>query len=182
MARVGVDLDGVCYDFSSSLRYYLWGWCRYDEATLPEPTRWEFYEDWGLTLDQFIEVCNEGVNAGVIFSHGDPFPGTKDALLALKAKGHTIHIVTDRSFGSNGRSEGATRAWLDRHKLPFDSITFSADKTIVNTDFFVDDKLQNYDALRAAGVEVYLYDRPWNQDIEPRLRVPSLAAFVREVG
>lgn len=182
MSRVGIDLDGVCYDFGDSLRHYLWGWCRRDEATMPEPTRWEFYEDWGLDLKQFLQACHAGVDAGVIFTWGDPFPGVREALSALHSAGHTLHVVTDRSFGSNGNAERATRAWLDRYKLPFDSLTFSSDKTIVRADYFIDDKLQNYDELHAAGVEVYLLDQPWNQDRwTPRDRVFSLAEFVGKV-
>lgn len=177
MSRVGVDLDGVCYDFADSLRTFLEGTHR----KYPEPTRWEFYEDWGFTLPEFIELCHEGVNAGVIFTEGDPFPGTVEALTRLHSAGHTIHIVTDRSFGSAGGSEAATRLWLDGHKIPFDSLTFTSDKTIVRADYFIDDKLQNYDELFAAGVEVYLFDRPWNQHPTPRDRVSSLAEFVEKV-
>lgn len=180
--RVGVDLDGVCYDFEESFRYYLWDFERFDYEDMPPSTRWEFYEDWGMDAKQFVDYCHAGVDAGVIFSHGRPFPGTREALEALKDHGHTIHIVTDRSFGSNGRSEGATRAWLDQYKLPFDSLTFSPDKTVVRTDVFVDDKLQNYDALVHAGTRAYLFDRPWNQHPLPRKRVRSLAEFVEVVG
>lgn len=182
MARVGIDLDGVCYDFAASLRRYLWGWHRFEESACPEPTRWEFYEDWGLSLKDFLRMCHEGVDAGVIFTWGNPFPGVTEALSALRRAGHTLHVVTDRSFGSNGRSEAATRSWLDRHRLPFDSITFTSDKTVVRADYFIDDKIENYDALHAAGVEVYLFDRPWNQaNGHPRDRVSSFAEFVEKV-
>lgn len=182
MSRIGIDLDGVCYDFGAALRHYLWGWCRRDEASMPEPTRWEFYEDWGLDLKQFLQVCHEGVDAGVIFSWGDPHPGTYDALTALHVAGHTLHVVTDRSFGSHGRSEAATRDWLDRYKLPFDSLTFASDKTVVRTDYMIEDKLANYDALDAAGTKVYLLDRPWNQDGGERRRVHSWTEFLRVIA
>ena len=177
MSAVGIDLDGVCYDFADSLRTFLEGTHR----KYPNPIRWEFYEDWGYSLEEFLDLCHDGVDAGVIFSHGEPFPGTRDALLRLRAAGHSLHVITDRSFGKGGGSEAATRVWLDTHKIPFDSLTFSPDKTIVRTDYMIEDKLSNYDALRAAGCEVYLLDRPWNHDDGTRLRVHSLDQFANEV-
>lgn len=173
MSAVGIDLDGVCYDFADSLRTFLEGTHR----KYPNPTRWEFYEDWGYSLEEFLDLCHDGVNAGVIFSHGDPFPGVRDALLRLRDAGHTLHVVTDRSFGKGGASEAATRVWLDTHQIPFDSLTFSADKTIVRTDYMIDDKLANYDALHAVGCNVFLLDRPWNQSRTPRDRVTSVSEF-----
>lgn len=178
--KVGVDLDGVCYDFAGSLRAYL--------DTLgglphgyPEPTRWEFYEDWGFDLQGFLSLCHDGVDAGVIFSYGEPYPNTAEAFAWIKAAGHSIHIVTDRSFGANGASEAATRAWLDCHGLPFDSLTFSPDKTIVRLDVMVDDKPENYAALTAAGVDAWLLTRPWNKHVEGAQRVLDLLHFAEVI-
>jgi FMN phosphatase YigB (HAD superfamily) len=177
MSAIGIDLDGVCYNFAASVREYLVSSGSHCADDCPDATRWEFYEDWGLDLAGFLDTCHAGVDAGVIFTHGDPYPGTAEAFAVLRAKGHTIHIVTDRSFGTNGASEAATRAWLDRHGLPFDSLTFTADKTRVRLDAMVDDKLSNYDALVAAGVEAYLLTRPWNQQPDNRRRVLDLLHF-----
>lgn len=162
--RVGIDLDGVCYDFAASVREYL---CHTIGTHAPEacadPQRWEFYEDWGLDLSAFIDAFHAGVDAGVVFTHGDPLPNVAEAFARIKSAGHTIHIVTDRAMGAPGASEAATVRWLDRHGLPFDSLTFSADKTVANVDVMVDDKLSNYDALDHAGVAVWLLKRPWNK-------------------
>lgn len=182
--RVGIDLDGVCYDFSASVREYLVNVAATHAPDMtPAPTRWEFYEDWGLDLDGFVATCHNGVDAGVVFAHGEPYPCVAEAFNLIKASGHTIHIVTDRSFGSNGASEAATRTWLDCHRLAFDSLTFSADKTVVRLDVMVDDKLANYDALEAAGVKAYLLSRPWNQnDPRPRRRVLDLLHFAEVIA
>lgn len=182
--RVGIDLDGVCYDFAASVREYL---CNtvgtHDPDRCTDPTRWEFYEDWGLDLPAFLDVFHEGVNAGVIFTHGDPHPNVAEAFAVIHGAGHSIHIVTDRSVGEPGASEAATAAWLDRHGLRFDSLTFSADKTVVALDVMVDDKLANYDALDDAGVEAYLLTRPWNQVSDrPRRRVLDLLHFAEVIA
>lgn len=182
--RVGIDLDGVCYDFAASVRAYLCGTLRTHKPTdCPDPTRWEFYEDWGLDLDTFLSTFHAGVDDGVIFAHGQPYARTAEAFGWIKAAGHTIHIVTDRSMGRPGASERATVAWLAQHGLEYDSLTFSADKTVARLDVMVDDKLSNYYALEAAGVEAWLLTRAWNQhDPEPSRRVLDLLHFAEVIA
>lgn len=181
MSRVGIDLDGVVYDFAAGLlaAMRIFGM---DTRPCSPPTRWEFYLDWGLTLEEFKAVCHAGVDRGIIFTHGDPFKGARDALVSLRNAGHTLHIVTDRNWGTQGRAEAATRAYLDAHDLPFDSLTFSADKTVARVDFMVDDKPGNYDALRLAGVRTWLLTRPWNADHPAFYRATSLAHFAQIVN
>lgn len=180
--RVGIDLDGVCYDFSASLREYLLNaHPDPDPDSLTPPQRWEFYEDWGMTLNEFLAFVHDGVDAGVIFTHGEPHPGTAEAFELIKGAGHSIHIITDRAFGTNGASEAATRRWLDCHDLPFDSLTFSADKTIVRVDVMIEDKPSNYHALIEAGVDAYLLTRDWNLDVQEANRVSDLLDFAKLV-
>ena len=183
MVRIGVDLDGVCYDFSTVFEVYATEIQDFPPELCTPPVRWEFYEDWGLTLAQFINLLADGVNDDFIFSWGNPFPGVKDALRRLRKAGHSIHIITDRSIGRPGKAHFSTVSWLHRHQLPYDSLTFSADKTVVRTDWMVDDKLQNVDALLAAGTRAVLMDRPWNQTTpDPYERVTSLTDFVERVN
>lgn len=178
--RVGIDLDGVCYDFVASLQQYLLT-RDLDPQQLTDAQRWEFYEDWGLSLEEFLDACHRGVDAGVVFSHGSPFPGTVAALRRLQDAGHELHVVTDRSFGAPGASRQATEAWLARHGVPHTSLTISADKTVADVELFIEDRVENYRALDAAGVEVYLLDRPWNQHETTARRVASLDEFADRV-
>lgn len=179
--RVGIDLDGVCYDFAGSLRHYLWTVLGRDPETCPDATRWEFYEDWGLDLAAFLDACDLGVDDGYIFAHGDPYPNVAEAFNVIKSAGHTIHIVTDRTFGQPGNAAAATLTWLATYGLGYDSITFSADKTVANLDVMVDDKPENYAALIAAGVDAYLLTRPWNQHVEGAQRVLDLLHFAEVI-
>lgn len=178
-ARVGVDVDGVCLRFAESLREYMRA-CGVDVSGYEDPQRWEFYLDWGYSLEEFIDWCNRGVNDGWIFARGEAYEGTREALCRLREAGHSIHFVTDRSFGEPGMSALNSYRWFADHGLPYDSVTFSADKTVTDLDFFIDDKVENYDALDLAGVEVYLCDRPWNRNPAHRSfrRVAGLPHFV----
>ncbi len=175
--RVGIDLDGVLYNFQDSFVRFL------EEAGLDQKYNvkkkydtWNFFEAWGMTPAEFVEICHEGVEAGIIFA-GPSRKRAGSAIRRIKKAGHTIHIITDRPFGKKITSQETTLKWLDDHEIPYDSITFSADKTIVPTDYFVEDKLENYDALDAAGTKVYLINRPWNKRDDDRRRINSITDF-----
>lgn len=191
MARVGIDLDGVVYDFAESVFRYMDE--HYTSKELPkhfphvygEPQRWEFYEDWGMSLESFLDFVNKGVDAGRIFGTGAPRAGAREALQLLKSEGHTLVIVTDRRSGSAGKARLSTLEWLDHWGLLYDEIHFDSDKTAYNTDYFVEDKLENYQALTTAGVDAYLVDRPWNRTFlsgnDGRQRVDGIYHFAEKV-
>src|SRR5690349_9418242 len=99
--RVGFDLDGVLYDFGNSVRRYLdsigrpYGW----KGEADEPHHWDFYEYWGMDLEEFKQICHDGVDAGYIFS-GDVRPNAVESVERVARLGHEIIIITDRQFGS----------------------------------------------------------------------------------
>ena len=177
--RIGVDIDGVLYIFEDALRdYLLERWA--PGLDFPAPTTWNFYEEWGLTRDDFNSLCHEAVNAGCLFWKGKPYPGVGDALRRLRDAGHEIILITARGYGSDHNSERATLDWLDDHDLPYHELHFSSDKSGFAVDYMIDDKAETFLALRddADGPEAWLMDRPWNQHVETFYRVHSLAEYV----
>lgn len=182
--RVGFDLDGVVYDFRKAISEYLVGSgiaaCRLEDA-LPH---WDFFEGWGMSLSEYLDHYRAGVDAGYVLRVGDPLPGSVEATVRLAEAGHSIHIVTDRRVGTElGVSARHTAAWLAEHGFVFDSLTFSSDKTVVPTDFFIDDRYENYVARVEAGLSCHLLTRPWNVDLGDAFtqRVQSLDEFVNIV-
>lgn len=183
MARVGWDLDGVEYDFAESVRRTVKHFGLDDKFRLceGEPSSWYFYRAWGMSDAEFVELCHRGADAGIIFS-GVRRPGGLESMKRVRNAGHEVHIVTDRSFGSSPEvSQEITRMFLLTHGYEYDSLTFSADKTVVPTDYFIEDKLENYDALDAVGTEVYLINRPWNLRDDNRRRVDTIEAFADRI-
>lgn len=159
--RIGIDLDGVAYDFGAALKKFLVDHEGFDEALLGETKVWDFFLEWGLSLESYLDYYAKGVDAGVVLLHGDPHEGCRWFMNRLREDGHTLHIVTYRTVGR--RATQNTMEWLQRESIPYDSITFSKDKTIVNNDFFIEDNLDNFHALNRAGIVCYLMDRPWNE-------------------
>lgn len=179
MSRVGWDLDGVEYDFAESVRRAVKHFGMDKELRLckGEPDDWYFYRAWGLSDQEFVDLCHRGADAGIIFS-GPTRANGGSAIRRVRNAGHSVHIITDRSFGLSPMvSQEITVEWLKQHGYEYDSLTFSADKTIVPTDFFIEDKVANYDALDAVGTQVYLVNRPWNLQADDRRRVDSVCKF-----
>ena len=180
--RVGIDLDHVVYPFTDVVAHYV------HEATgrpldeLGPSTRWEFYVDWGYSLDEFLRLFAEGVDAGCIFGRGGPLPGAVPALRTLKALGHSLHVVTDRSVGRC--SQASTEAWLAEHHVPYDSVTYTSDKTVVRTEVFIDDRPENVLALREAECAAFLFTtgRDDQMGFRPDWVVRTWEDFVAQVG
>jgi len=190
--RVGFDLDGCLYDFGNSVRLYLdslgreYGW----KDGADEPHCWDFNEYWKMSRAEFAQVCHDGVDAGYIFS-GDARPNAAEAVNRVADMGHKIIIITDRFFGTdiyNGEgfvnpSHIATEQWLAEHGIPYHELHFSANKLIVPTDTFIEDKLENYDTLTEGGVKSYLINRPWNQvpGGDARNRISDIIDYANEI-
>lgn len=180
--KIGIDLDGVCYGFTEAF-------C--DIVGAPRDyvaTKWQFFEDLGFDVAGFLDVCKNSVKQGKLFRTGYLLPGTKEAFEALRAMGHTIHIVTDRCSidpDDGGLIIPATKQWLADNGLVYDSIHFTGEKAQVakalELDFFLDDKIENYEALMPL-CDVKLLDQPWNQEATHAARVYSWQEFVQCVA
>lgn len=185
MARIGIDLDGVLYNFTHAFRRYLVEHCGWKAEDCPESTRWEFYEDWGIRLPEFLYLCRQAADAHKLWNCGGVWGGDDvvEALYQLQDDGHTLHVITHREFGSHKAvSAFQTAQWLHRCHVPYDTLTFSGDKTIVSTDWMIEDNVDNYLSLEASGCRSVLIDRPWNQDLSDARRVRTVQEFASLVA
>jgi FMN phosphatase YigB (HAD superfamily) len=175
---IGVDLDGCAYDFVEAIRVETrLHFPHLDSSS--EARSWTFYESWGLTAPEFLELYAQGVRGGRVLWQGEPYPGTVEAWQSIAGAGHRIHVITDRQPpGAESQAREATLYWLEQCSLPYTSISFSPDKTLIarlaeyrDRTMFVDDKHENHVALQTAGIRSFLLDRPWNQQASgPRVR------------
>lgn len=172
--RIGSDLDGVGYNFTKA---FCEAAMREGYDLPSEPDSWNWFEPHGMTRDTFTKIMHDSVDDLQLFWRGEMLDDFARHIRDLQRAGHSIHIVTHRVSGNIFTSEQATRYWLDGKDIQPDSLTFSADKTVVPVDTFIEDNLDNYDALESAGHRPYLVNRTYNQQQDNRRRVDSFGDF-----
>jgi uncharacterized HAD superfamily protein len=180
---IGCDLDGVIGDIVRQL-------IRFSRL------EHQIYITRNHVISENVETCApiQSEQLHRLFQNPEFFrslpllPHSRRALTELAAAGCSIHIVTDR-FWYEGIQQD-TRAWLEQHRIPFNSLTFSrkSEKNLVaeklKISWFIEDQLSNA-LLLASSCRVLLIDRPYNQggglpaDV---IRVRSLPAAVEMIS
>jgi 5'(3')-deoxyribonucleotidase len=164
---LGVDLDGVCGDYTSAFRAVVAAERGVDPASLGPQRTWEFTE-WGISSDQFDDFHRKAVLEHRMFLSMDAVPGAAEALWRLSDAGVWVRVITHRLCVNWGHAIAVadTVSWLDRIGLPYRDICFLGRKPEVEAHAYVDDGAHNVLALRALGNDVIVYDQPYNQAIE----------------
>lgn len=175
---VGIDMDGVMYDFANTFKSY----CENRLLrTLPDPTHWEFYEDWGLDKETFYDWLTDATVNDSLFYRGNAYDNTIAGWRKLKDMGMRIHVLTHRHI----ESVGQTAEWLQEHGLVPDSMHFGFDKTLleaiaIDQAAAIDDYTKYYDEYEQVGVKAFLRTHEWNKDHHGR-RVADLLEFADAV-
>lgn len=178
LARLGIDLDGPAHDFVGGIHAFLKAT---DHPGVPEDfdglevDDYHWHDEWDIDFDT---VHAEATEQG--FAYGSThLDDAASWVRMLHALGHPIHIVTSRPR----MAVAPTIEWLDLHDFPYDSLTFSKDKTIVRTDAFVEDHVGNYHELEDSGSIPFLVTRGWNRESPGALfRVDDIGQFARMVA
>lgn len=175
--KIGVDLDGVLYDWGAAMRAYIHEEIGYPLEKMADPSQWNTWEAWGIDKPSFFRFFREGVERGRVWRHGDLEPDVLPTLYRLKNAGDTVHIVTYRNhMGATGMAN--TALWLEEQQVPFDTLTFGADKCCVPVDIFIEDNVENYWAIERSGAVPVLFTRPWNASVPYDFRrVSSFEGF-----
>lgn len=176
---VGIDMDGVVYDFMSEFKSYCQK--RLGRKHLPEPQHWEFYEDWGMDKDTFYEWLTDATVTEQLFLKGKPYPNTISGWQKLRSLNVNIHVMTHRHI----EAVGQTAEWLQFHGLIPNSMHFGVDKVIlesiaVDQAAAIDDYVHYYEQYEEVGVKAFLRTHPWNSDYYGR-HVSDLLDFANAV-
>lgn len=183
---IGVDLDGCAYNFVDNFLHYLRSnnWFNLNNYTDPgdnyKPTHWNFFTDFGVGEDEFGDIMAEGIREGYVFL--DPI-GFKDlpmlgctaVLRKFRRQGHSVHIITHRSFRNGATAQ--TVAWLKRYGVPFDALHFVKDKTVVDVDLLLEDSPNNYIASVKAKIPCVLMAHQYNEHLTAATRVADWHEF-----
>ncbi len=166
----GVDLDGVCADYTLGFRAIVAEAKDVDPDSLPEERSWGF-DEWGLDEAEFARLHKFAVTERRLFRTLPTIEGCAEALWRLSDAGVWIRIITHRLYTNWGHAEAVadTVAWLDDARIPYRDICFLGAKPQVEADVYIDDAPHNVEALRAAGNDVIVFEAPYNTSL-PGLR------------
>lgn len=164
---LGVDLDGVCADYTTGFRHFCAERLGVAPESLPLERSWDFRE-WGFDQAKFEEMHSAAITEGRIMATLPVIEGAAESLWRLSDAGVWIRIVTHRLYVNWGhsRAAGDTVDWLDRARIPYRDLCFVGAKPDVGADAYVDDAAHNIEALRAAGRTAITFDQPYNRDLD----------------
>ncbi|HEX8803648.1 MAG TPA: hypothetical protein VF743_05630, partial [Acidimicrobiales bacterium] len=163
---LGVDLDGVCADYTGALRAIVAADTGVDVEALPLERSWDFRE-WGLTAADFERIHRAAVLDHRVFRTMPAIPGAAEALWRLSDAGVWIRIITHRLYVNWGHAVAVadTVDWLDGAGIPYRDLCFLGAKPQVEADCYVEDAPHNVEALRAGGAHVVVFDQPYNRGV-----------------
>jgi len=162
----GVDLDGVCADYTAGFRQIVADELGVELESLPLERSWDFHE-WGLDAADFERLHHLAVTERRLFRDLPAIDGCADALWRLSDAGVWIRIITHRLYVNWGHATAVsdTVSWLDTYSIPYRDICFLGKKPQVEADVYVDDAAHNVSALRETGNPVIVFDQPYNRDM-----------------
>ena len=170
---LGVDLDGVCGDYTAAFAGAVASRRGCEPSDLPEGRSWDFSE-WDLEpLGGFEHLHRAAVLDDRIFRDMPVIDGCAAALWRLSDAGVWIRIITHRLVVHWGHQIAVadTVSWLDANGIPYRDLCFLGRKPEVEADLYVDDAPHNVEALRTAGNDVVVFDQPYNSAVAgPRAR------------
>lgn len=157
--RLGIDLDNVIAETSQYVaglvaNYYI------PLFTVDDWTSWHLTDCADITLPQQEHVfaqLHQNLDKLV------PVPGARETLDKLSKAGHNLHILTHRPYDSGI----ATAEWLHDHYIVHNKLTICEDKTTLlsDIDVLIEDSPDVATKAALQGTLVYLFDRPWNQNL-----------------
>lgn len=178
---VGIDLDGVVYPFSKAFKKY----CAevLGRTDFPEPTKWDFYEDWGISTQEFNEMLRKAPVSHRLFATEYPMEHVRQGWDMLRESGFRLHVITARP----STAWAQTSEWLHDNDLIPDHLHFTHDKTVLshvakNESAMIDDHVDYYIQLERSGVFAVLQNQPWNKYYQGAFRAESLVDFATIVN
>jgi 5'-nucleotidase len=179
---LGVDLDGVCADYTAGLRAAVARHRGIEPDTLPDAVSWD-YAEWDLDRETFLEHHRRAVVEDHLFATVPAMPGVADALWRLSDAGVWIRIITHRLVANwnHATAVADTVTWLDEQRIPYRDICFLGTKPEVEADAYIEDAPHNVEALRRSGNTVVVFDQPYNRHL-PAPRAHDWSDAERLIG
>lgn len=183
-----LDLDGVCYNWDSTVRYLL---KEHRGVDVPPSSTWGTIQE-SISNNDWLWLWSEGIRRGM-FRHGHLYKGTVDATHEL-SKMVDLYAVTSRPY----EARQDTMDWLAFHKIPIVGIHFAYEKGAKKSrwpmDFHLDDSPKVLEDLMHQSEDhegplprntqglVIKWSRPWNTNSPCDLSVSSWKEVIEIVS
>ncbi len=158
MSKIAIiDIDNTLWQFSDAFYLEL----KKINKDFPTPDQWCTYDIWEgyCSVEAFIAAINT-IHYNQDSDRYQPYPESKDFLSSLKENGFHIILASHRMK----EMRQSTERWLADHRLPYDELHLSLDKTVLfpNVDIVVDDSpLTLAKAIESGALGAGLLF-PWN--------------------
>lgn len=154
-----IDIDNTLWQFSDAFYLAL----KKINRNFPTPDHWTTYDIWEgyCPAEDFIAAINS-IHHNQDNDQYQPYPESQDFLSSLKNHGFHIILASHRTK----ETSQPTERWLARHRLPYDELHLSLDKTVLfqKADIVVDDSpLTLVKAIESGALGAGLLF-PWNRD------------------
>lgn len=174
---VGVDLDGVVFDFTSELYRLM---CQDDKfrekhPIFREPKDYDM-SDWFADKEDFLRIYELYTLCGG-HARSKAYPDAAEALVRLsEAENVELHIVTARGtdMGAQWCSMVDTVRQLDNVNVRVDGLHFVTDKSRLPLDILIEDGPSNLNSAWRNNMITFAVDKPYNRDAHGSVRVKSL--------
>jgi hypothetical protein len=188
-----IDCDGVLYNYSGELASVAAAHLNRPLSDFPPAEVYDvFFDQWNMTLAEYLALVEVGVRDYGFIRHGTPFDDSVEGIDLLLSSGVIVDIATDMGTAGDVNSRCRARlAWFVDQGLDttlFD-VTFTASKHEVAkryldlglSVFGLEDKVENFRDLNDVGARCYLLDQKYNQQESTALRVSSVLEFAQIV-
>jgi 5'(3')-deoxyribonucleotidase len=171
--RIGLDLDGVCYQWSATAQYMLRERMLARGETPPvelfqEPEYWDWIEDY-TSPEDWSWLWSGAIEEG-LYRYGHVVKGAIEGAQAISKLGETT-VITARPKAA----VHDTMAWLELmfNRVPLAGVVIQSDgqkkSEVPGIDVYIDDAKHNLEELLDnTEAAVIQFVQPWNEDFEPR--------------
>lgn len=167
---IAVDLDNTSVHYSHGLANAVGKSLGFGDAKIAElfpstgPSTYDF-ADWPYLGEDFKKYHTQAVDNG-LYRYLVPHEGASEKLWKMNNEGDYIRIITSRfvMHGQNQQVTEDTAYNLDLNNFPYRDLMFTARKTDIYADVYIDDAPSNIEKFIEAERPYIIFSNPWNED------------------
>ena len=146
-----LDVDGVLANFAGAVQKLF----KKDEPI----TRWNMFEDWGMTVDEFWGTID--ADGEKFWADMEPYPWIDRMLDLVHA---SDEFVLWSSPSRSPHCYSGKRKWVDKYVGKSTHLVLSSKKWLgARSDrMLIDDSVGNTNSFSAYGGYTFLFPQPWN--------------------